>query len=35
MINPTFSSFIDLISPKGNEALYMGTYFLQIISGNL
>lgn len=44
MTNPTFSSFIALISPKGKEALYMGTYFLpvaignfstQIISGNL
>ena len=35
MTNPTFSSFIALISPKGKEALYMGTYFLPIFLGNL
>jgi len=34
MTNPTFSSFIALISPKGKEALYMGTYFLPIFAGN-
>jgi dipeptide/tripeptide permease len=34
MTNPTFSSFIALISPKGKEALYMGTYFLPIFLGN-
>jgi dipeptide/tripeptide permease len=34
MTNPTFSSFIALISPKGKEALYMGTYFLPIFMGN-
>ncbi|MBS9766532.1 MAG: MFS transporter [Flavobacteriaceae bacterium] len=32
--NPTFSSFIALISPKGKEALYQGTYFLPIAAGN-
>ena len=32
--NPTFSSFVALISPKGKEALYMGTYFLPIFAGN-
>ena len=32
--NPTFSSFIALISPKGKEALYMGTYFLPVAAGN-
>lgn len=34
MTNPTFSSFIALISPKGKEALYMGTYFLPVFLGN-
>jgi len=34
MANPTFSSFIALISPKGKEALYMGTYFLPVFAGN-
>jgi len=34
MTNPTFSSFIALISPKGKEALYMGTYFLPLFIGN-
>ncbi len=34
MTNPTFSSFIALISPKGKEALYMGTYFLPVFAGN-
>ena len=34
MTNPTFSSFIALISPKGKEALYMGTYFLPVALGN-
>jgi dipeptide/tripeptide permease len=34
MTNPTFSSFIARISPKGKEALYMGTYFLPIFLGN-
>ena len=33
--NPTFSSFIAIISPKGKEALYQGTYFLPIFVGNL
>ena len=33
--NPTFSSFIAIISPKGKEALYQGTYFLPIFAGNL
>lgn len=32
--NPTFSSFIALISPRGKEALYMGTYFLPVAAGN-
>ncbi len=32
--NPTFTSFVALISPKGKEALYMGTYFLPIFAGN-
>ena len=35
MTNPTFSSFIALISPKGKEALYMGTYFVPVFAGNL
>lgn len=34
MTNPTFSSFIALISPKGKEALYQGTYFLPVAAGN-
>jgi len=34
MTNPTFSSFIALISPKGKEALYMGTYFVPVFLGN-
>jgi MFS family permease len=34
MTNPTFSSFIALISPKGKEALYMGTYFVPVFMGN-
>jgi dipeptide/tripeptide permease len=34
MTNPTFSSFIALISPKGKEALYQGTYFLPVAVGN-
>jgi len=34
MTNPTFSSFIALISPKGKEALYMGTYFIPVFLGN-
>ena len=32
--NPTFSAFIALISPKGKEALYQGTYFLPVAAGN-
>ena len=32
--NPTFSSFIGSISPKGKEALYQGTYFLPVAAGN-
>jgi len=32
--NPTFSSYIALISPKGKEALYQGTYFLPVAAGN-
>jgi len=35
MTNPTFSSFIALISPKGKEALYMGTYFVPVFAGNI
>ncbi len=31
---PTLSSFIAMISPKGKEALYQGTYFLPIAAGN-
>ncbi len=34
MTNPTFSSFIAIISPKGKEALYQGTYFLPVAAGN-
>lgn len=32
--NPTFSSFIAIISPRGKEALYQGTYFLPVAAGN-
>lgn len=34
MTNPTFSSFIAIISPKGKEALYQGAYFLPVAAGN-
>ena len=33
--NPKFSDYIAKISPKGKEALYMGTYFLPIAAANL
>jgi len=33
--NPKFSDYIAQISPKGKEALYMGTYFLPIAFANL
>ncbi len=33
--NPKFSDYIAQISPKGKEALYMGTYFLPISAANL
>jgi len=33
--NPKFSSYIAEISPKGKEALYMGTYFLPVFVGNV
>lgn len=33
--NPKFSDYIAKISPKGKEALYMGTYFLPISVANL
>ena len=33
--NPKFSDYIAKISPKGKEALYMGTYFLPIAVANL
>ncbi len=33
--NPKFSDYIAKISPKGKEALYMGTYFLPISAANL
>ena len=33
--NPKFSDYIAKISPKGKEALYMGTYFLPIAIANL
>lgn len=33
--NPKFSAYIAEISPKGKEALYMGTYFLPIFVGNV
>jgi dipeptide/tripeptide permease len=32
--NPTCLSFIAIISPKGKEALYQGTYFLPVAAGN-
>ncbi len=32
--NPKFSDYIAQISPKGKEALYMGTYFLPIAAAN-
>lgn len=34
MSSPTVSSFIALITPKGKEGLYQGTYFLPIAVGN-
>jgi MFS family permease len=34
MSGPTLSSFIAIISPKGKEALYQGTYFLPVAAGN-
>lgn len=34
MSSPTLSSFIALITPKGKEALYQGTYFLPVAAGN-
>ncbi len=34
MSGPTLSSFIAIISPKGKEALYQGTYFLPVAVGN-
>lgn len=34
MTNPTFSSFVGSISPKGKEAMYQGTYFLPVAAGN-
>ncbi len=33
--NPKFSDYIAKISPKGKEALYMGTYFLPLAVANL
>ncbi|HHB79977.1 MAG TPA: MFS transporter [Saprospiraceae bacterium] len=33
--NPKFSDYIAKISPKGKEALYMGTYFLPVAVANL
>ncbi len=33
--NPKFSDYIAKISPKGKEALYMGTYFVPIAFANL
>ncbi len=33
--NPKFSDYIAKISPKGKEALYMGTYFLPVAFANL
>lgn len=34
MSSPTLSSFIALITPKGKEGLYQGTYFLPVAAGN-
>lgn len=34
MSSPTVSSFIALITPKGKEGLYQGTYFLPVAVGN-
>lgn len=34
MSSPTLSSFIAIITPKGKEALYQGTYFLPVALGN-
>ncbi len=34
MSSPTVSSFIALITPKGKEGLYQGTYFLPVAAGN-
>lgn len=34
MSSPTVSSFIALITPKGKEGLYQGTYFLPVALGN-
>lgn len=34
MSSPTLSSFIAIITPKGKEALYQGTYFLPVAAGN-
>ena len=34
MSSPTVSSFIALITPKGKEALYQGTYFIPVAFGD-
>lgn len=34
MSSPTLSSFIAIITPKGKEGLYQGTYFLPVALGN-
>jgi proton-dependent oligopeptide transporter, POT family len=34
MSSPTLSSFIAVITPKGKEGLYQGTYFLPVAAGN-
>lgn len=34
MSSPTLSSFIAIITPKGKEGLYQGTYFLPVAAGN-
>lgn len=34
MSSPTLSSFIAIITPKGKEGLYQGTYFLPVAIGN-
>src|SRR5690606_6314974 len=34
MSSPTVSSFIALITPKGKEGLYQGTYFIPVAFGN-